>query len=178
MNNNPKCLHLRVFAFSACIAVGFLILTACGEKESDEYKVHETDAEDAFRAWRQAYNNQDLEALRELVTDPHKMNGVERSIDEYIDFSAKPTWKAFPDLTYNDVKVVATGDYVTTHVHIEGIGSGEFMGQDVEGKSIDITQTLLLRVKDGKIDQFWFDVDMLTAWIQLGVLEHPSAQSE
>ena len=144
-----------------------LALGACEQPEP------ETEAEEVFKQWRQAYNEQDPDALPELVADPHKLNGVERSVDEYIAMSVEPIWDAFPDLTYNDVKVVASDDYVSTRVHVEGTGRGDFMGYDVEGESVQATQTVLVRVKDGKIDEFWADVDMLTFWEQLGVIESP-----
>lgn len=58
----------------------------------------------------------------------------------------------------------------------EVTGQGTYLGVDVDGKTIRISEMSLYRVESGKITEWWYEKDMLEFWEQLGHIEDPLAQ--
>jgi steroid delta-isomerase-like uncharacterized protein len=81
--------------------------------------------------------------------------------------------KAFPDLQFTIVDMIAESDRVVTHYTIRGTHRGEFKGIPATGKSININGTDIDRLVDGKTVECWPNLDELSLLQQLGVSTLP-----
>lgn len=76
----------------------------------------------------------------------------------------------FPDLSYLFEDLIAEGDLVFGRGVITGTHSGDFMGVPATGKKIRWTGTRLFRLKNLKVMEGWFNLDMLGMLQQMGVI--------
>ena len=66
--------------------------------------------------------------------------------------------------------LVAEGEMVVFHDHVEATSAGEFFGVPRSGSVIEWTEIHWLRVADGKIVEHWTNFDQLGILRQLGAL--------
>jgi steroid delta-isomerase-like uncharacterized protein len=78
-----------------------------------------------------------------------------------------------PDIQYTIEDQVAEGDKVVTRYTAEGTHRGEFLGVAATGKPITMTALVLQRVVDGKIQESWLELDMLSVLRQMGAIPSP-----
>jgi predicted ester cyclase len=76
--------------------------------------------------------------------------------------------RAFPDLSYTVVQMVADGDKMWGHFRARGTNEGPFMGQDPTGKVMGIDAIDISRFEDGKMVEHWGVPDRLGTLLQLG----------
>jgi steroid delta-isomerase-like uncharacterized protein len=82
----------------------------------------------------------------------------------------------FPDVRFNLLDVLSSGDKVVARSQVTGTHSGTFGGIPVTGKSIDAQAIDILRVEDdGLVHEHWGVMDQMTLMQQLGVVPGPSA---
>ena len=74
---------------------------------------------------------------------------------------------AFPDLRYTLDLEVAEGDKVAQHLTARGTQQGAFMGIPPTGKSVNWTETHILRFADGQAVEHWANVDQAGLMQQL-----------
>ena len=80
---------------------------------------------------------------------------------------------AFPGFETEVKQLVAEGDVVAAwHTH-RGRHSGEFAGVPPTGKAVEVNGLELLRVRDGRIAEFWHMDDFLGLMQQLGAVPAP-----
>ena len=80
---------------------------------------------------------------------------------------------AFPGFETEVKQLVAEGDVVAAwHTH-RGRHTGEFAGVPPTGKAVEVDGLELLRVRDGRIAEFWHMDDFLGLMQQLGVVPAP-----
>jgi len=79
-------------------------------------------------------------------------------------------WRiAFPDMHEVIDLMVSDGDMVIGRFRLSGTHKGEFFGIPATGRHIEITGIDMLRLRDGKIVEFWYNEDTLGLFRQLGV---------
>ncbi len=83
--------------------------------------------------------------------------------------------RAFPDLSYEVVQMVADEDKVWGHFRSRGTHEGPFMGQSPTGKPIGIDVIDIARFEGGKMVEHWGVPDRLGLLIQLGLFHVPES---
>ena len=77
---------------------------------------------------------------------------------------------AFPGASATIEDMVAEGDKVAVRVTWRATHKGEFMGITPTGKQIEVANTLIFRIADGKLVENWATIDELRLMRQLGVI--------
>ena len=81
-------------------------------------------------------------------------------------------WKGFydaiPDLVHTIKAIYSEGDIVIARLIVKGQHTKELMGVAPTGKVLEISETLIFRIIDGKISEFWNDSDNLGLLQQIG----------
>jgi predicted ester cyclase len=81
---------------------------------------------------------------------------------------------AFPDLKFTIEDMVAEGDKVAYRVTITGTHTGRpFMGIAPTGKKIEMRNTSIKRIANGKLAESWGTLDTLSMMRQLGLIPGP-----
>lgn len=83
---------------------------------------------------------------------------------------------AFPDWTEQIEDLVAEGDRVVGRMTAGGTHTGEFQGMQPTGKKVTITGIGIMRIKDGKVAESWWEFDAIGLMTQLGALPQPTAE--
>ena len=78
----------------------------------------------------------------------------EKSIDSVKAYVTKVR-TAVPDLKDNILSVVAEGDKVVTRYKTGGIYQGKYKGVDATGKKLELNQSMMFRIANGKIAEDW-----------------------
>jgi predicted ester cyclase len=79
----------------------------------------------------------------------------------------------FPDYHHAIEQVIIDGDMVAVRLIASGTHQAPFMGVAPTGKLITIGVLMMMRVKDGKIIEYWANADMASTLEQLGLLKLP-----
>ena len=93
--------------------------------------------------------------------------GMKHGLDAFRNNWQLPLRAAFTDRTYNTVKFIAEGDWVSCFGHIEGTHSGPFMGIAATGKRVIIPYMDFWKIEDGRIKDNWVSVDFAQVLAQL-----------
>ncbi len=123
--------------------------------------------------WVEAFNDGDLDAVEELLTDSyvrHDPNSPEVHGPEEEKQLIAIYRSAFPDLHFTLEDIVAEDDRVATRLGISATHEGELFGIPPTGKQLAFTAMELYRLKEGKIEEQWVNVDTLGMMQQLGVV--------
>lgn len=78
--------------------------------------------------------------------------------------------QAFPDINVTVNIMVAEGDKVAVRATWRGTHKGEIFGIAPTANKIDMTNTSVLRIENGKIAELWTTQDSLRMLQQLGVI--------
>ena len=79
-------------------------------------------------------------------------------------------WRsAFPDMHEVIELMVSDADMVVGRFRLSGTHLGEFFGIAPTGRRVEITGIDMLRLRDGKIVEFWYNEDTLGLFRLLGV---------
>jgi steroid delta-isomerase-like uncharacterized protein len=128
------------------------------------------------RRWVEAFNEGNIDAVDELLTDSyvrHDPNSPEvRGPEEEKQLIAMYR-SAFPDLHFTLEDMVAEDDRVTTRLGISATHKGELLGIPPTENRLSFTAMELYRLKEGKIDEQWVNVDTLGMMQQLGAIPVP-----
>jgi steroid delta-isomerase-like uncharacterized protein len=79
----------------------------------------------------------------------------------------------FPDMKGTIQDIVAEGDRVAVRRRTRGTHTGEFMGIPPTGKTVDVEEIHIMRVKNGKFTEHWGIMDAPSMMMQLGVMPAP-----
>ncbi|MBC7388235.1 MAG: ester cyclase [Opitutaceae bacterium] len=80
---------------------------------------------------------------------------------------------AMPDVKLSIEDQIFTSDKVVHRWRLNGTDTGGVMGMPPSGKSISLSGTTIVRMRDGKIAERWANVDELGLLQQLGVVPPP-----
>ena len=78
---------------------------------------------------------------------------------------------AFPDWHEEAVQLVAEGDTVAGRFRCSGTHLGEFLGNPLTGKRMEVEEVFFVRAEDGRFVDFWGLEDSLGRMRQLGLLQ-------
>jgi predicted ester cyclase len=80
-------------------------------------------------------------------------------------------YQSFPDIELVSVEnAIAENDKVAFRSTIKGTHQGEFMGISPTGKSINASDLNLFRISEGKIVEWWYELNLLEVMKQIGVI--------
>jgi steroid delta-isomerase-like uncharacterized protein len=79
-------------------------------------------------------------------------------------------YRAMPDLQYPHWTLIAEGDLVVIHMPAEGTFTSELMGIPPNGKKMSVWMANIWRFSEGKIVEWWFNIDTLGLMQQLGAI--------
>jgi steroid delta-isomerase-like uncharacterized protein len=126
---------------------------------------------DIVRRYQDAYNNQDYDALDDLVaTDvstPNMISSVPRGLEGAKQVHQK-TVTGMPDYHTAIEDLIAEDDKVVARVRITGTHTGDFYGIPPTGKRIDLSGIYIVRIADGRIVEHWGEENGVTVLRQLG----------
>jgi predicted ester cyclase len=81
-------------------------------------------------------------------------------------------WRdAFPDFHFKLEDMIVQGNKVVLRIPFTGTHLGKFQGLEPTGKKISVTETLILRIENGKVAEMWEDYDEYGMKIQLGLVK-------
>jgi steroid delta-isomerase-like uncharacterized protein len=123
-----------------------------------------------------ATNNGELDKLDDIVADdylehdpvPGQEPGREGLKKAYGMFNAP-----FPDLKYVSQDMLAEGDLVASRGLISGTHSAEFFGVPASHKRVFWTGTRIFRIENDRIAEGWFNIDLASLMMQMGVFPGP-----
>jgi predicted ester cyclase len=119
---------------------------------------------------------EELDRVRGLpvawVTDDFvfRVAGMEPKDRETSETFAREFFATIPDLQHPLDEVIAEGDTVAFRCRYEGTHTLEVMGAAPTGNKIDYTGIGFMRVRDGKVAEFYVSPDAVTFMRQLGLL--------
>ena len=131
-----------------------------------------TDAQLVVKQYLEAYNDRDIDRIREVVADTIETEASTITRNDLVD-AIEAYWAAFPDCAHHDIHFVADDDLVTVRTTFAGTHERAYHGLASTGESFEVTEFMMFRVTNGEIDAYWYAWDELGFFVQLGVLEHP-----
>ena len=135
-----------------------------------------------IRRWIEAYNERDLEAEAAvlapgLVVHVSAAPGPLEGLEAWRQFSG-PFAEAFPDLRLTVEDIFSEGEMVAARVAFRGTHRGEIQGIPPTGKEVAFTSIEVNRVRDGKVEEHWVELDLLGLMQQLGAIPEPEHSEE
>ena len=84
----------------------------------------------------------------------------------------KAGWQVFygalKDLKFTSLAEISEGDRLIDFLTFEATYTGDYMGRQVSGEPVKYNQVEMMRIKDGKIVEWWVEMDRLWMAQQLG----------
>ena len=144
--------------------------------------VSEEENKAVIRRWIEAHNERDLEAEADvlapgLVVHVPAAPGPLEGLEAWRRFSGSFA-EAFPDLRLSVQDIAAEGDTVAARVDFRGTHRGEFQGIPPTGKEVAFSSMEFNRVRDGKVEEHWVELDLLGLMRQLGAIPEPGHPEE
>lgn len=161
-----------MIVFISFILGMILAASACQQVERENPAEHN---EALAEQYIEAYNARDRTALEEILADPFIVLGEEYELGMYLDL-IESYWGAFPDITLEPKQIIGGENNTTVRMTFSATGSGEFLGHNIDGKEVNVSEIYLFGVSNGKLSELWYNWDELGFWTQLGVLESPYAE--
>jgi steroid delta-isomerase-like uncharacterized protein len=118
--------------------------------------------------WREAFDA--LLTTTFVLHDPFAPPGLPTGPQGMKDYVYDPWFAAFPDAQVTIEDQIAEGDKVVARFTMRGTHRGAFMGLAPTGKHVTLTGIGIFRVEEGKIAEFWENVDVLGLLQQLGAI--------
>ena len=135
-----------------------------------------------LRQWIEAYNERDLEAEAAVLAPDYVAHvpaapGPLEGLEAWRQFSGSFA-EAFPDIRLTVEEIFSEGDMVAARVAFHGTHSGEFQGIPPTGKEVAFTSIEVNCVADGKVEEYWVELDLLGLMQQLGAIPEPGHSDE
>ena len=124
--------------------------------------------------WNKVINDREIDLINEdsfdkdvtaLATSGGDIIGLENFKNYYNNYLT-----GFSDAEFTIVDIFGQGDKMVKHWNFKGTHDGDFFGVPATGKSVDISGTTLIKMKDGKIAAEQDYMDFLSFYTQLGLL--------
>ena len=129
------------------------------------------DNKNIIRRYQEAYNNNNLDALDEVVAvnvlTPKIMPGIPSGLE-----GAKAVHQrsllGMPDFHTRIDDLVAEDDKVVARVTMTGTHTGDFWGFPATGNKVTFTGIYIARIENGKIVEHWGEEDGISLMQQIG----------
>jgi predicted ester cyclase len=82
---------------------------------------------------------------------------------------SKGLFEGFPTIQNTIETVVAEGDTVIYRSTLEGNQTGPFLGMPATGKKAKMNDFTMVKIKNGKIQEQWYETNLLSLMQQLGL---------
>ena len=82
---------------------------------------------------------------------------------------------AFPDYRERIDELIDAGDRIVVRLTIQGTHQGDYGGLPATGKSVEFTDVTICRIENARIVEESGLSDMLTLYVQLGLIELPGS---
>ncbi len=124
--------------------------------------------------WNKVINDRQIDLINEdyfdkdvaaLATSGGDIIGLENFKNYYNNYLT-----GFSDAEFTIVDIFGQDDKMVKHWNFKGTHDGDFFGVPATGKSVDISGTTLIKMKDGKIAAEQDYMDFLSFYTQLGLL--------
>jgi predicted ester cyclase len=133
------------------------------------------------RRWIETFNNRDTQGEADVRAPGYVAHapGLPGPLDSeaWTQFIASFA-EAFPDLRLTVEDVFSAGDMVAPRVAFRGTHRGEFQGIPPTDKQVAFTSIEIDRMVDGKVQEHWFEMDLLGLMGQLGAIPEPEHPEE
>ena len=129
------------------------------------------ESKEVLRRYYELFNRKEIDACNQLIAPgfvSHRTTG-DLSREDIVN-GVEMLFASFPDLKITIEHVVAEGDMVSFREIGKGTHKGEFMGITPTGNKIEMINTCILRITDGKWAEAWTTMDELHLMQQLGVV--------
>ena len=81
------------------------------------------------------------------------------------------TWRVgFPDFHFRIEDTIVQGNKVVLRIPFSGTHLGKFWGVEPTHRKIEVSETLIFRIENGKIAEMWEDYDEYGMRLQLGLI--------
>lgn len=126
------------------------------------------------RMYEEVWNKRNLEVAKKLIAPSHAVQlfdaadsgvGPEAYAQNVVQFV-----RAFPDLKFKVVDMVAEDEKVVALWNISGTHKGEFRGIPPTGKRVSVDGITISQLADGKIMDSYVSLDLWSMMQQLGVI--------
>jgi steroid delta-isomerase-like uncharacterized protein len=129
------------------------------------------DNKNIIRRYQEAYNNNELDTLDEVVAvnvlTPKIMPGIPSGLE-----GAKAVHQrsllGMPDFHTRIDDLVAEDDKVVARVTMTGTHTGDFWGFPATGNKVTFTGIYIARIENGKIVEHWGEEDGISLMQQIG----------
>lgn len=125
-------------------------------------------------AVEEIWNNGDFDKLKDLVSDDFVIHfprpGKEIRGPENVKQFYTELRKAFPDLQFTIIDLLAEDSKVVTHWSATGTHKDEFKGIPATGKRVTFNAMDIDKIIHGKFVECWTNIDELGLMQQLGVI--------
>lgn len=82
---------------------------------------------------------------------------------------SKDLFIGFPTIKSTIENVVTEGDTAIYRSTLEGKQTGAFLGMPATGKNVKMNDFTMVKIKDGKISEMWYETNLLSLMQQLGL---------
>lgn len=120
-------------------------------------------------------NGDNLEVLDEIFAEGFidhtplgEMHGRDTAKEQF-----KQIFAAFPDREVTVEDLIAEGDTVAIRVTWQATHTGEYLGIEPTGQTVEFSVSEFHRLEDGKVAERWIQPDQFGLMQQLGVVEPP-----
>jgi predicted ester cyclase len=142
----------------------------------------EVDNKAVVRRWIEAYNDRDIQQVEADVLGPGYVAHAPAApgpldSEAWTQFTAAFI-EAFPDLRLTVEDIFSEGDMVAARLTFHGTHRCEFQGILPTGKEVAFSSIEIDRVVGGKVEEHWFELDLLGLMRQLGAMPEPEQSEE
>jgi steroid delta-isomerase-like uncharacterized protein len=154
-------------------------LSKCSERRNVS---EQEDNKAIIRRWIEAYNDRDIQQVEADVLAPGYVAHTPVApgpldSEAWSQFTAA-FMEAFPDIRFTVEDIFSAGEKVAARVAFRGTHRGEFQGIPPTDKEVAFSEITIDRVVDGKVEEHWFEMDLLGLMQQLGAIPEPGHSSE
>ena len=130
------------------------------------------------RRMMEAVNNQNLEALDDLLVPDYVNKQLRIQSREELKQLLKRQYQGFPDVHRTLEDIIANGEKVWIRVTITGTHTGEYRGITPTHTKYTMMAVPIYRIVDGKIIEGWSVWNPLDLFKQLGVIDYKGFPDE
>tara|TARA_S200000501_G_scaffold45184_1_gene36583 strand:- start:3263 stop:3787 length:525 start_codon:yes stop_codon:yes gene_type:complete len=169
--------HLKLFRGCIMLFISILIL-GCNNPSEKQLELAQNTLEKNITmyetVWNKVINDRQIDLINEdyfdkdvaaLATSGGDIIGLENFKNYYNNYLT-----GFSDAEFRIVDIFGQDDKMVKHWNFKGTHDGDFFGVPATGKSVDISGTTLIKMKDGKIAAEQDYMDFLSFYTQLGLL--------
>ena len=171
--------YLKLFKGCVMLCVSLLLIGSNNPSEKQlELELAQSTLEKNITmyetVWNKVINDREIDLINEdsfdkdvtaLATSGGDIIGLENSKNYYNNYLT-----GFSDAEFTIVDIFGQGNKMVKHWNFKGTHDGDFFGVPATGKSVDISGTTLIKMKDGKIAAEQDYMDFLSFYTQLGLL--------